>query len=159
MESFLTDRCFYVQVNHSRGELCSIRRGLPQGAILSPLLFNLYVCEFQVSHASFCLYADDLIIWKLGRGIGLLQSLIPQDVRLVQRFSLAFGFPISISKTKVIIFTNGTTDSPNPLTIFSREIPYCNSVKLIGLFMDSKMQWHEHIDSLKSDYSEALYSK
>ena len=127
-----------------------ITRGLPQGAILSPLLFNLYVSEFQVSHASFGLYADDLIIWKSGRDISLLQSLIQHDISLVQRFSLAFGFPISISKTKAIIFTNGTLDPPNPLTIFSREIPYCNSVKLLGLLMDSKMQWHEHVNSLKS---------
>ena len=37
---FLTDRYFYVQVNQSRGEQCPITRGLPQGAILSPLLFN-----------------------------------------------------------------------------------------------------------------------
>ena len=150
IKSFLTDRYFYVQVNQSRSEQCPITRGLPQGTILSPLLLNLYVSEFQVSHASFGLYANDLIIWKSGRDISLLQSLIQQDISLVQRFSLAFGFPISISKTKAIIFTNGNLDPPNPLTIFSREIPYCNSVKLLGLLMDSKMQWHEHINSLKS---------
>ena len=150
MKSFLTDRCFYVQVNQSRGEQCPITRGLPQGAILSPLLFNLYVSEFQVSYASFGLYADDLITWRSRRDIGLLLSLIQQDISLVQRFSLAFGFPISISKTKAFVFTNGTTDPPNPLTILSREIPYCNSVKLLGLLMDSKMLWHEHINSLKS---------
>ena len=145
IKSFLTDRCFYVQVNQSRGELSSIKRGLPQGSILSPLLFNLYVSEFQVSHASFGLYAHDLIIWKSGRDIGLLQIFIQQDIRLVQTFSLAFGFPISNSKTKAIIFTNGAIDPPNPLKLFSREIPYCNSVKLLGLFMDFKMKWHKHI--------------
>ena len=69
MKSFLTERCFYIQVNQSRGELCSIMRGLPQGAILSSMLFNLYVFEFQVSHASFGLYGNDLIIWKSGRDI------------------------------------------------------------------------------------------
>jgi len=137
MKSFLTDR-FYVQVNQSRGELSSITRGLPQDAVLITFLFNLYVSELEVSHTSFGLYADDLIIWKLGRDIDLLQSLIQQGMRLVQRLSLAFGFPISISKTEAIIFTNGTTDPPNPLTIFSRVIPYCNSLKLLGLFMDSK---------------------
>ena len=122
------------------------------------LEFNLYISEFQVSYASFAIYADNLIIWKLGRDIGLLQSLIQQDKRLVQRFSLAFGFPISISKTKAIIFINGTTN-PNPPTIFSREIPYCNSVKLLGLYMDSIMQWHEHINSSKSLIIQTLYSR
>ena len=133
--SFLTDRCIYVQVNQSRGELSCITKSLPQ--------------EFQVAHVSFGLYADDLIIWKSGKDISLHQSLIQQDIRLVQKRSLSFGFPASISKTKAIIFTNGTTAPPNPLTIFSREIPYCNSVKLLGLCMDSKLQWHEHISSLK----------
>ena len=52
IKSFLTDRCFYIQVYQSRGELSSITRGLPQGAILSSLLFNLYVSEFQISHAA-----------------------------------------------------------------------------------------------------------
>ena len=104
--------------------------------------------DFPYSFIS--LYADNLIIWKSGRDIGLLQNLIQKDISLVQRFSLSFGFPISISNTKAIIFTNGSTDPLNPLTIFSREIPYCNSVKLLGLLMDSKMQWHEHINSLKS---------
>ena len=91
-----------------------------------------------------------MIIWKSGRDIGLLQSLIQQDRSLVYRLSSAFCFPISISRTKAILFTNGTTDPPNPLTIFSREIPFCKSVTLLGLLMDSKMQWHEHINSLKS---------
>ena len=104
--------------------------------------------KYLMHHLAF--YADDLIIWKSGRDIGHLQSLVQQDISLVQRFSLAFGFPISINKTNAIIFTNGTADSPNPLTIFSREIPYCNPVKLLGLLIDSKMQWHEHINSLKS---------
>ena len=112
MKSFLTDRCFYVQVNQSRGELSSIMRGLLQGAILSPLLFNLHVSEFQASHASFGFCADYLIIWKSWRDIGLLQNLTSQDIRLVQRLPLAFGFPISISRNKTIIFTNGTTDPP-----------------------------------------------
>jgi hypothetical protein len=46
MKSFLSDRSFYVQVNEHRGEMNSITRGLSQGAILSPFLFNLYVSEF-----------------------------------------------------------------------------------------------------------------
>ena len=100
MKSFLTDRCFKVQVSQSRGEQCPVTRGFPQGAILSPLLFNLFVSEFQVSHASFGRYADDLIIGKSGRDIGLLQSLIQKDISLVQRFSLAFCLPISIRKPK-----------------------------------------------------------
>jgi hypothetical protein len=109
----------------------------------------LYVSEFQLYHSLFGLYADDLIIWKSKKDIALLQSLIHQDIRLVKRFSSAFGFPISNSKTEAIIFTNFSRDPPNSLHIFSSEIPYCNSVKLLGLCIDSKMLWHADINSLK----------
>ena len=95
MKYFLRDRSFYVQVSEYKGEINPISRGLPQGTILSSLPFNLYVSEFQLSHSLFGLYADDLIIWKSKKDIALLQSLIHQDIRLVKRFSSAFGFPIS----------------------------------------------------------------
>ena len=72
------------------------------------------------------------------------------DLRLVQSFSSALGFPISISKTIDIIFANFSKDPPNPLQIFSSKFPYCNSVKLFGLTIDSKMSWHIDIYSLKA---------
>ena len=58
MKSFLSDRNFHVQVNEYRGEMNPIAKGFPQGAILSLLLFNLYVSEF----VSFNL---QVIVWPL----------------------------------------------------------------------------------------------
>jgi hypothetical protein len=79
MKSFLNYRSFYFQVNEYREKTNPITRCLPQGAILSPLLFNLYVSGFQLSHSFFGLFTDDLIIWKSGKDIVLLQSLIQQE--------------------------------------------------------------------------------
>ena len=47
IKSFLTDRYSYVQVNQSRGEQCPITRGLPQGAILSPLYSTSMFLNFK----------------------------------------------------------------------------------------------------------------
>ena len=91
-----------------------------------------------------------LLCWWFGSLEGILAffSLVQPNIKLAQKFSLAFGFPISICKTKAIIFADGTTDPSNPLTIFLREMPYCNLVKLLGLWPDSKMQWYGFINSL-----------
>jgi len=75
----------------------------------------VYVSEFQLSYSLLDFYADDWIIWKSGKDIILLQSLIQEDIRLVHTFSSLFGFPISTSKTKAIIFTNCSRDHPNAL--------------------------------------------
>ena len=62
IDDFLNNRTFVVQIGNCRNHNHPIKEGLPQGAILSPILFNLYISEFQLKHASFGLYADDLVI-------------------------------------------------------------------------------------------------
>ena len=55
INSFLTERCFYVQINETKGDGLPITWGLFQGGVLNPLLFNLYVSKAQVSQSVLCL--------------------------------------------------------------------------------------------------------
>ena len=145
-----------VQIGNCRSHNHPIKEGSPQGAILSPILFNLYISEFKSKHASFGLFADDLVIWKSGRNVTDLVKDLQQDIHIISCFSEALGLSISTSKTKVILFTRQRHSTIPNIVVNNSTINYESSVKLLRIVFDSKLRWHDHIKSLKKNIIQKL---
>ena len=113
--NLLCDRSFQLQIN----EILSVRKqvedGLPQGTVISPLLFTLYISELKLrSQSKHGEFTGDLLVWNRHKNITLLQNIIQEDVYDVCLFSKAFGLPISIPKTKAIVFHKRQVTLPKP---------------------------------------------
>ena len=152
IRDLLFDRSFQVQIN----EILSVRKqvedGLPQGTVIRPLLFTLYISELKLrSQSKHEEFADDLLVWNRHKNITLLQNIIQEDIYDVYLFSKAFGLSISIPKTKAIVFHKRQITLPKPLRIEESEIVYEPSVRLLGMILDSILKWQTIFNDAKND--------
>ena len=87
-------------------ELKVTNRGLSQGSVISPTLFNIFMhtVNDSCSHSNLSIYADDLALWKAGANVNYIQGKIQFDINNLLTWSLKHDINISKEKTKFLIF-------------------------------------------------------
>lgn len=129
---------------------CDVVAGVPQGGILSPLLFSVYIN--LITHCLKCfyhLYADDLQIYTHAEpeNINAAVDRINYDLSLIKEWSLKFGISVNPMKCQAIIIGSSHRISAlnfgtiNPICFDSIIIPFSYKVKNLGLIIDDKLSW------------------
>ena len=107
-ESYLTDRKQSTRLGTSLSDELTITHGLPQGSILGPMLFNLYINDLPSAVKSSCTdsYVDDTKIYRSFSAKNMNSSLVKmtEDLRLIAGWWCSHQFLINPSKTKFIFF-------------------------------------------------------
>ena len=152
LSSYLTNRVQCVKLNNITSASLPVTSGVPQGSILGPLLFLVFINDLptQVSHSQTFLYADDL---KLIHN-NLLE--MQKDILALSQWSKVNKLSFNAKKTQLIWFDyrsqNGITDIP-VLILDDHEIFLQKSVVDLGLSFSSNLAWSKHIsDRLKACY-------
>lgn len=151
VKEFLTDRRIMVRINGVMSKQYITENGIPQGSIISPLLFSLMINGIFKDVEGFvevALFADDGALWKRGRNVDFVTSKIQQAVHLVDDWATQWGFRISIDKTKIMIFSRKNRIKDIPVKISGRELERVNSFKYLGIWFDQKLTWIQHIQTI-----------
>lgn len=147
--SYLSCRPNFVVFNGAKAEEFCPSSGVPQGSILGPLLFLLYIDDLALSFESFkLLYADDT---KYGRVINDFNDchLLERDHRLVETWCQANSLDLNDAKSRVLTITNKsnrinyqyTSSDGTPIT-------RANEVKDLGVLIDSTLRFDKHIEAI-----------
>jgi hypothetical protein len=152
LSSYLSDRFQYVSNGAKSSGLRLITSGVPQGSILGPLLFLLYVNDLpNVSDLTkFILFADDttcLIPCPPKTDVGIL---VEHECSHIADWFLVNRLSINVKKCNVIFFTLKNLNSVFiPEVVFDSHVITCvSSVKFLGCFVDFRLNWHEHINNV-----------
>ena len=126
--------------------------GTPQGGILSPIIWNIYIDELLIRLEAVRVltnaYADDVNLIKSG----LLEQLpymyqeMQRAITICEQWALDLGLKLSHSKTECIIIRKSTKKiNISPLRLNNQPITYVNTCKYLGLIFTTNLSWSKHI--------------
>ena len=150
LKVYLNDRRFQV---FFEGELSSMRRigsGVPQGAILSPTLFNILMHDIPSISGVKCIeYADDVAFFATDKDIGSATARLQNQLDEFDNWASQWGLSLNINKTKCMYFTHKKVNPPS-LLCKGHPIEVVYQFRYLGVTLDApRLRWGAHIEALK----------
>lgn len=151
-KSYLTGRSQFTSYNNSKSTIKPIQLGVPQGSILGPILFLLYIND--ICYASTALstiqFADDSTLYMIGDNPTDLINRANRALSAFAEWCLANRLTINTTKTFYMLFTNTTTKyQPLPrLAILDEDITQVYKTKFLGITFDKNLTFKYHISNL-----------
>jgi len=147
IKSYLTDRYFQIRLGSCTSDLAPINAGVPQGAILSPLLFNIYSSDQPISQDTLVAdYADDKAIMSIHENPVTASANLQSHLDLLSQWYTKWRIKLNHSKSVHTTFSLKHGFCP-PVTVDNIPIPMSNSVKYLGIILDKRLTWNQHIKS------------
>ncbi len=158
LKSYLTGRKMRVIIDGESSEWKDIEAGVPQGSILGPLLFLIYINDIgEDLEGNIHLYADDSNLLQPINDLDTSIATVNSDLAKLEIWTKKWKMTMNPLKSKCIIFSNKSTPSEiKGVKLFGEQIPVVNQVKHLGLIMDTKLSWKPHIDAIISKANRAL---
>lgn len=160
LTSYLEDRFQRVAVNYSISSARKIKYGVPQGSILGPLLFNLYINDIVSlsSDATFIIYADDTSLFFSGTKGDTLVANANVVLRKICVWANSNSLKINATKTKAVLFRprNRKIVLTSSIMLASETIEMSSVVKTLGVYFTEHMSWIHHIEQLRLKVSRVV---
>ena len=157
LASYLSDRQCYVEIGSYKSNLNTFNIGVPQGSILGPLLFLLYINNLPKFSDTLQtqLFADDTIVSNTGPNIDVLINSTNLELSKLKEWTQANKLTIHAGKTKFLVVTKKIIPETFNLTIrfFDSVIHPTDNCKYLGVFLDNKLTFVNHIKFINSKIS------
>lgn len=168
-ENYLSNRKQFVYYNSSKSDLKNIVCGVPQGSILGPLLFILYINDIVNTSEmlEFVLFADDTTILYSHVDIVSQTHLINKELLEVSNWFRANKLSVNAPKTNCMVlgtphmtskYANESNTMNNDLqtvkiVLDNTELERVNKTKFLGVLIDENLTWKHHIDGISKTIS------
>ena len=154
--SFLCGRQQRVKIGGTTSKWVSINAGVPQGTLLGPSTFLLHINDLKTDCHS-VKYVDDTTVWEVCNKKGG-NSKIQTAANQIFKWCEDNNMKINTDKTKeLLIDFSRNPCSIDPISMNTNEIEREKSTKLLGLIINDKLTWHDHIDYICKKAAKRLY--
>ena len=164
-KSYLFQRTQRVAINNELSETSKLSCGVPQGSILGPLLFLLFINDLLLSlhGTSFVdLYADDTTIYEQHSDMKTLQSNLQKSLNSLHDWCRKNGMVLNTLKTKVMLITSrqkrsNLLEDTLSLKYNDIDIKMTTSDKILGVNVDENLSWNDHYQHVSKKVSSYLW--
>jgi hypothetical protein len=157
--SYLTNRQSSVRISDTSSLPFKVLSGMPQGSVLGPSLFSVFINDLctAIEYSNFLLFADDI---KIFHAINSADDciLLQSDINRIQDWVSANCMKLNIGKTRVIAFTRKTNVLYYNYKICDSSVTRTDTIKDLGILLDSKLHFHAHVDYIFSQSVRTLGS-
>ena len=152
IKSYLSNRQQFVSINGSDSSTQAMKYGVPQGSILGPLLFIIYINDMPsiAQYAKFVLYADDANIIITANTTEEIQTRVQKLIENLTKWVNYNGLALNLKKTQYMIFSRSKVELPTPLLILGKLIERKQEARFLGVIVDESLNWTKHIKTIQS---------
>ena len=148
IRSFLSHRTARVKLNSSFSQTVQIREGVPQGGVISPTLFVIFINDITnnlTRHVSRALHADDFAMWNAAESTQAAVVRMQDALNNTAKWARDWCVTINTRKTVATCFSLSNTKQKLQLTVNGQEIPEEETPTYLGVKLDKKLTWNPHI--------------
>ena len=164
IESYLTNRSQFVILNGNKSNRKEIQSGVPQGSVLGPLFFLVYINDLPLhlnKQTENTLFADDSSLYTSNKHIASINNTLQDSLNKTSEWCNRNSMVIHPDKTKsMIIAPRQKQQLHKPtlnLTIGSSNIEQVKEHKLLGVFIDTHLTWNKHIETMIKKLSRNIF--
>ncbi|KFM66338.1 RNA-directed DNA polymerase from mobile element jockey, partial [Stegodyphus mimosarum] len=148
IKSYLTGRHFVVHVSGTLSTSRPIRAGVPQGSLLGPTLFNIYVNDIPTTpNTTLAMYADDTAILTQSAFVGSAIQHLQEHIQALEAWLVKCRIKVNVEKTYAILFTT-KKKFPVCLQMYGESIPWVKQVPYLGVILTKSLTWNPHITNI-----------
>lgn len=152
LKSYLHHRIFQVKSGDSLSSFYQIEAGVPQGSVLGPVLYTVYTADLPTSEQVVtATYADDTAVLACDKDHVAASSKLQKHLDKIGLWLKKWRIRASAAKSVHITFTLKRDTCP-PVTLEGSVLPQQNTVKYLGVHLDRRLTWREHI-KMKRDHA------
>lgn len=160
LSTYLNERVLITSIRGVLSDRGILSRGVPQGSVLGPLLFNIFISDMDINinGVNTINYADDNLTFTSGKFILDVANKLQLALDALHEWYKRNDLTINIRKSSIIIFGSKRRLDLIDLSavsffIGSEEIPLKKSIKYLGLILDSTLTWNEQISKVQEKTS------
>lgn len=145
--TFLRDRTFQIRYGQFLTDKKSIEAGVPQGAVLSPTLYNIYTADIptNLDNSMVFTYADDTAIAATSRDLNLAINSLQTSINKISNWLSKWKIKMNESKCKPILFSRRRSIPNRNIEINGTTLEWNETVKYLGIRFDKKLHWSCHV--------------
>lgn len=160
VHSYLLDRSFFITIKEQVSTTRQIKAGVPQGSCLGPTLFNLFTSDIPTDFpfTTLSLYADDAALMSYSINKNQATKYLQAALDILAAWYAEWRIEINASKTQAILFARARHPPDIKLKLHGEEINWVNSIKYLGVYLDTKLSWKTHTMTTTKKASARLWA-
>ena len=160
-QSYLTSRFQRTVIGQATSCNRLVYVGVPQGSILGPLLFSIYINDLRtcLKHTSVTLFADDTALYCSAKSSSDLQQMLNEDLASVAKWLNDHKLTLNVAKSKFMII--GSSQRLKSVGKFSLQIcdeflDKTDCYKYLGVIINETLSWGDHVDYISTKVNQRL---
>jgi hypothetical protein len=156
INTFLCGRLQQVVIDGETSKLTSVTSGVPQGTVLGPTLFLIFINDIATSiSSSIRLFADDCVIYRAIKSKED-HSILQKDLQTLVKWSKTWQMQFNVDKCAIMNITNSRTISNHDYKMEDKSLEIVKHHPYLGVELSSKLKYNHHVDNITSKASKSL---
>ena len=158
LKSYLTDRQQRVTINGAKSPWGKILAGVPQGSVLGPLLFLIFINDIThiITRCKIRLFADDTCLFVEVDEPAEAAAILNENLQKIQEWANKWLVSFSPPKTKEMLITNKAPHDHPPLMLNNEQITRVKHHKHLGVYLSDNLSWKKHAEETASKANRCL---